>query len=284
MTAPIVVATDFSTRSDRAVRRAMMLAKQCDAELMLVHVVDDDQPAYLVDAQIAAARALLDEIAETLRQIDGVAARTKVASGDAFVGILTAADEVNGRLIVMGPHRRLLRNAFAGTTVERTIARSRRPVLMAAGVPSAPYDRVLIAVDLDDASRSAAEQVRGLGLLQGTDVAVMHAFDAPAEGMMKRAMSEPEAIDHYVAGEERRADARFEAFLGEVGLGAARQLLVPINGTAARTILECARAENAALIVVGTRQRSGLKRFLLGNSAEEILADADRDTLIIPQP
>ncbi|WP_262271421.1 universal stress protein [Microvirga yunnanensis] len=41
----ILAATDFSTRSQRAVRRAGLLARDCGAELTLVHVVDDDQIA-----------------------------------------------------------------------------------------------------------------------------------------------------------------------------------------------------------------------------------------------
>lgn len=40
----IVAATDFSSRSDRAVRRAGLLAREFDAQLTLLHVVDDDQP------------------------------------------------------------------------------------------------------------------------------------------------------------------------------------------------------------------------------------------------
>lgn len=44
----ILAATDFSTRSQRALRRAGRLVRQLAGELMLVHVVDDDQPEALV--------------------------------------------------------------------------------------------------------------------------------------------------------------------------------------------------------------------------------------------
>lgn len=283
MSAPIMVATDFSTRSDRALRRATILAKQSYAALSLVHVVDDDQPQYLIDPQMDASRSILEESARTITRIDGVATQANVVSGDVFSGILQVAEKVGASLIVMGPHRRQFRDAFIGTTAERTIAHSRRPVLMAAGVPSAPYDRAVIALDLDDVSRSAAQRVQELGILNRAEIVAMHAFDAPAEGMMKRAMSEPEAIDHYVAGERHRTSEDFGAFLAEIGLGAARQSLQPIKGTAARTILECASEEDAALIVMGTSQRTGIKRLVLGSVAEDVLADADRDVLVVPK-
>ena len=282
--APIVVATDFSTRSDRALRRATMIAKQFDASLSLVHVVDDDLPQYLVKAQMEASRSILEEAARTITEMDGVAAQAIVESGDVFSGILRVSDEVEARLIVMGPHRRQLRDAFIGTTAERTIAHTRRPVLMTAGVPSAHHDRVLIALGMDEASKSAAHRVRDLGLLDRADIIAMHAFDAPAEGMMKRAMSEPEAINHYVVGEGRRADADFSAFVAETGLGAARRLLLPVHGTAARTIVEAARGQEADLIVLGTHQKTGIKRFFLGSVAADVIGEADCDVLVMPNP
>jgi nucleotide-binding universal stress UspA family protein len=40
----ILAATDFSTRSNRALRQAGLLAQMGRAQLHIVHVVDDDQP------------------------------------------------------------------------------------------------------------------------------------------------------------------------------------------------------------------------------------------------
>ena len=214
--------------------------------------------------------------------MDGVVSQANVVSGDVFSGILQVVEGLGASLIVLGPHRRQFRDAFIGTTAERTIAHSRRPVLMTAGVPFSPYDRILVALDMDEVSKAAAQRVREMGILEGAEIVAMHAFHAPAQGMMKRAMSDPEAVEHYVAGEENRAKEKFSAFLTEADLGAVRQVLAPIIGTAARSILGCAREEDAALIVVGTGQTTGIKRFLLGSVAEDVLGDADRDVLVIP--
>ena len=67
----IMVATDFSERSDRALRRATLLARQFDAAILLVHVVDDDQPRRIVDAEGDEASTLLRQMAATLRDVDG---------------------------------------------------------------------------------------------------------------------------------------------------------------------------------------------------------------------
>lgn len=278
----ILVATDFSTRSDRALRRATLLAAQGDVALTLVHVVDDDQPAYLIDRQRTAARELLEQTAATLSEVDHVATDVAITTGDAFAGILQAAEAARADLIIVGPHRRQLLDNFVGTTAERTIRRSTRPVLMANGLPSGPYNRSLVAVDFDDASRSAVEAARRLGFPEKTAVIALHLFDAPALGMMKRAVAAPDAVDHYLRSEESRISTEFSSFLSAAGLPRARQLLAPVDGSIAGAILACAEQQQADLIVVGTKQRKGLGRLLLGSVAQDVLLDAERDVLVVP--
>ncbi|EKF41950.1 UspA domain-containing protein [Nitratireductor indicus C115] len=89
----ILVATDFSERSDRAVRRAVLLARQTGAALSLVHVVDDDQPRQIVESEFGMASQLLEEQAKTLESVDGVSCHAEVRLGDAFAGILAAGQE-----------------------------------------------------------------------------------------------------------------------------------------------------------------------------------------------
>jgi len=278
----IAVATDFSPRSDRALRRAIISAKQAGATLSLMHVVEEDQPQYLIEAQMDAARSMLDDMATTIFQLDDVVTEVHMAAGDVYSGILLLAEQINPSVIILGPHRRQLRDAFTGTTVERTIAHSRFPVLMAAGVPSAPYERVLIALDIDESSKETAHGARGMAILERTEIMAMHAFDTPARGMMHRGMSEPDAVRHYLATEKRWADQQLIALLAELEMPSARRILAPINGTASRTILETAQEEDASLIVVGTSKKTGLKRFILGSVAEDVLGGTDRDVLVIP--
>ncbi|WP_324751097.1 universal stress protein [Sphingomonas sp. LY54] len=278
----ILAATDFSTRSDRALLRAVLLARVAGATLTLLHAVDDDRPAYMIASQRDAAATLLRETTQAIADVDGITADFAVAAGDAFAAILQAADEVDADLIVVGPHRRQLLDMFVGTTAERTIRRSRRPVLMANAVPAGPYRRSLLALDLDTASRAAVMGARRLGLLDQSEAIALHLFDAPAAGMMKRAMEVPAAIDHYVGAEERRAAADFDAFLAEVGPPRPQRLLRPARGSPAGAILGCAKERDVDLIVVGTNQRKGLQRLMLGSVAQDVLVDAPCDVLVVP--
>ena len=278
----LLLATDFSTRSDRALRRAALIADKSGAAITLLHVIDDDQPKYLIDRHHEAAAMLLEDAVKTIRQFDRVEADMNIMTGDVASSIVQVAEEIDAAMIVVGPYRRKLKNIFIGTTAERTIERSDRPVLMANGMPSGVYERTFLALDLDDASRSAVRAARALGVIEGTVVTAMHAFDAPAAGMMRRAMEVPDAIDHYVAGEEAQARPKVEEFLAELDVRPELLLLRPIEAVPAQSILACAEAETAELVVVGTNRRRGAERLLLRSVATEILRQADCDVLVVP--
>lgn len=115
----IVVATDFPERSDRAIRRAKLLAREFDSRLHLVHVVDDDQAQLIVQVERDASTKLLEELTHTLEEIDAVKCDFRVVLGRPPSGITQAAQDVDAGLIVIGPHRRqLLRYILVGTTAD----------------------------------------------------------------------------------------------------------------------------------------------------------------------
>lgn len=279
----ILVATDLSPRSDRALRRAILLAGRSGATLLLVHVVDGDVPGQVIKSQEAAASAALQSTVESARDADGVAASYRVVVDDTFDGILEAAREFQADLILLGPHRSRLRDVFAGTTVERVVRRSSLPVLVATQVPSTAYSRTLFAVDFDETARAAGHRALELGLFGETAVTIMHAFDAPAVGLMKRSALEWDAIDDYVEKERTEALKRLHSFTEELGLPSTSHLASLREGSPANAILEAARDTRSDLIVLAASAKSGFERLLIGSVTEQVLRDAERDILVIPE-
>ena len=279
----ILVATDFSTRSDRAVRRAILLAKKFEAAVSLVHVVDDDRPKRIVDAERESASMLLSEQARSLREIDGVDCSVSVALGTLSEEIIKAAEASMADVLVIGPHRhRAFQDVFVGTTAERTIRARRHPVLVASGVPASFYRHVLVAVDLSDCSRNALRAVKGLALDNHAAVSAIHVFDAPARSYMALASAGDHEVEDYLAREEARAAGELAVFMRDLEFVAARQVLKSNQSSTAHVICATAREVSADLIVVGTRGRTGIAKFLLGSVAEEVLHIADRDVLAVP--
>jgi nucleotide-binding universal stress UspA family protein len=279
----ILVATDFSTRSDRALRRGILLARQASAELILIHVIDDDQPRRLIELQEQAVSALLQELALTVRDGDGIPCETRVSLGCPFEEIVRAAEELGADLTVIGPHRRqVLRDNFLGTTAERTIREIRSPVIMANGVPAGPYRSVLIATDFSECSARAAETAKALGLLEQANVLVLHVLDTPGEGPIVRAAMSLREWENRLAEEYERASQELERFTRKAGLVAARQVAELSEESTAMAVEKCAKTANADLVVLGTHGRTGLEKWMLGSVAESVLRTADMDVLAIP--
>lgn len=279
----LLVATDFSTRSDRALRRAALLARQFGAAVTLLHAVDPDRPRALVETERRAAAELLAKLSRSLREIDGIAAEPLILLADPFEAILSAAAESGADLTVIGPHRRqILRDMFVGTTAERVIRANPSPVLMANALPAGAYGGILLAVDLSEVCAEAVRRLHALGLGAGAPVTVLHVFEVAGLAQMRRAGLPAEQVEAHIAEEERRAAETLGAFLDRLGFAPARRLLRPADGPVPQAICAAAEEAGADLLAVGTRGRGGAAKLLLGSVAEAVLRLCERDVLAVP--
>lgn len=279
----IMVATDFSERSDRALRRATLLARQFESAILLVHVVDDDQPRRIVDAERDEATTLLRQMAATLSDVDGVTTETRVILASPFVGIAQAVKDVTPDLLVIGPHRRqVLRDVFVGTTAERTIRSVDCPVLMVNATPVGHYRHVMQTTDLSDSSRDALLRFQELGLADQSRTSLLHIFDAPALRLVFSHSIPKDDQKHYLEEEQRDASLNLARFLSSAGLGHPRQIVRYEATPAPHEILKAAGEEQADLVVTSTHGRSGLAKMLIGSVTEQVLRTAQIDVLAIP--
>ncbi|MCK1638922.1 universal stress protein [Bradyrhizobium sp. 157] len=87
----ILAATDFSTRSQRALRRAGQLAQAEAADLAIIHVVDDDQPQGLVEMEARESERMLAELISAVSELRDVRCHPMVVMGDPFDAIVRTA-------------------------------------------------------------------------------------------------------------------------------------------------------------------------------------------------
>ena len=137
--------TDFSPASRRALARAIDMARQQKAELVVCHVVSLVVPmvgeGYVpprvyeeIEASTRrAAQRQLDAVVAKARRA-GVRARALLVEGVPFERIGRNAKSQKADMIVMGTHGRTgLGRLFLGSVAERVIASSPVPVLTVRG-------------------------------------------------------------------------------------------------------------------------------------------------------
>ena len=278
----ILAATDFSTRSNRALRQAALLAQSDDSLLFMVHVVDNDQPDDLVRMEQREAERILREQMGAMPEIRWTHARPMVIAGDPFDGILQAAAEIQPDLIVMGSHRKqLLRDIFIGTTVERVIRKGSVPVLMVNHEAQRRYERILAPTDMSDVSANALHAARSIGLL-GDGATLVHAFTALAKGKMSVAGVDRDSIADYIEGERRQVSNELAAFLIANDLQSSQWRLRVEDGSPMEIISRAVTDIEPDLMVMGTHGRSRLIKALIGSTTEEALRSLNVDILVVP--
>lgn len=286
--ASIVVAVDFSDHARHAADRAAMLAAEQRAQLDLVHVISGSSLDRLhnwigapADAEARlrddAERSLQDMIEDIAGKRD-IAARALVKTGHVLNQILSVSESAD--LLVLGAHgRNPLRDLILGTTAERLLEKSRRPVLVAKCPPRALYEQVIVPVDFSAYSAPALRMARLIA--PAARMTIVHAFRVPFEGRLRIAGAAEESILAYSEEEREEAVKRIKDLIRSSGDDAFRMSSVVERGDISRVILAQAQKSSADLIVIGKHGRSMVEEWLLGGVTRHVLAGSTCDVLVV---
>jgi nucleotide-binding universal stress UspA family protein len=130
--------TDFSTRSARALELACLLAQQCGARVIVLHVIDYVRPVYSgvslppppPPMPAEERNAISNQLNQIQAPVPGVKLEHRLVEGDPAEAILLVAQELNCDLIVMGTHGRTgLGRLLMGSVAENVLRAATCPVV-----------------------------------------------------------------------------------------------------------------------------------------------------------
>lgn len=287
----ILFAGDFSGCSREAFGAACSLARGPGAHLYVLSVVEPvllagptgqsrgpSLPAVL-PPDTPAHRKEIEGRLHTYYPADApIAVDYLVRDGDASREILRAADEVDADLIVVGTHGRSgVDRLVCGSVAESILERSSRPVLVvrAPGVTlqAMPIRLILHPTDFSASSWPALGVARALARANGAKITLLHV--APAEVLPGGTFYAPADL-----GPEREALARLRDETARAGLEGSVQTRFS-QGDPVTEILRAAEELRCDLIVMGTHGRTGLRRLLMGSTAESVIRKAACPTLVV---
>lgn len=278
----LLVATDLSERTRIAERRAAFITQRKGWGLDLGHAVDDDQPPEVVRPHRQVATSMLSEACTRLAAESGQPCQSRIVLGDPSEALAAAARTEKTAAILLGPHRRrLIRDIFLGTTGERVIRAATVPVLSVHAEPTAPYRRMLLALDGSAVSATVVAAIRRLDLVDARAVTAVLVAEAPSPLMLRRAGASPADLGTAVESARREAQAMLTAVLPRAGFPCEREVLLEATLSIPDALVCAAARLGCDLIALGTRGRGGLESLMLGSIAASVLARAPVDVLVV---
>lgn len=279
----IFVASDLTARSDRAIARAIMLARRHGARLTVAHVVDDELPRLVAAQQKHEAELALRQTVDALLGPDDLYVTIEVPLGEHYETITAMAVRTDASLVVIGKHRSdILLDLFRGSTGERIIRFGHCPVLVVKERVTHPYISLLAAVDFSPPCRRALECA--VALAPEAEVRLVHAVDVPFRGFLISGSGSGELPAKPHQQFDDMVARQMAEFIAGVTPPVEVRQVIAREGRAEDVILAAIAEARPHLVVVGTHGRSGVSRALLGSVAEAVLARAPCDVLAVHGP
>ncbi|HEY6640498.1 universal stress protein [Povalibacter sp.] len=280
----ILCVTDFTARSERAVRRAALLARQMNAEVLFVHAVSDAMSGRVVRMKVNRACARLTWEGERAMQHAPHDAKSSVRLGKPLEVLIAAAREYKPHLIVLArPGQRRLQ-AIVGTTAEQVIRSTGCSVLVVSGTAEREYEQVVLATERSFSSEHVTRTIGSMGMLPNAHTWIVHAFHLRYRGTA--AASNAGCTDAMAREDEWNSIARREVLqsMQEAGVDLER-VQVWTEQTRPLTAIERAIEQvRPELLVIGVSRWFALKRLLLGSVADQVFRNVKCDVLAISLP
>jgi nucleotide-binding universal stress UspA family protein len=243
----------------------------------------------VLEAAILQRRRELDSEAQRLRDL-GTKVEEKFLSGSASDELVNVTIKSKARLVIVGAvGHGLPRRLLVGSVAERTAEVSPVPTLVVRPGGRLPswirgehVLKILVGYDFSAASDAAlvwVNQLREIGKCQSTVLYSNWPQDEARrlgyEGPLPLAAN-PRRIQKNL---ERDLEKRVAAFLPEQEVTA---IVEPGWGTPEGYLFQMASRQRADLVVVGTHQRHGLGRLLLGSVSRAVLHHAKVTVAVVP--
>jgi nucleotide-binding universal stress UspA family protein len=272
----ILLASDFSSASDKAAAYAKALALNFRSSVEIAHVFDPSVVTSYMEAvlglPVKERQHVSNEALERLQKefnAAGIDASTSLPEGQRpHAALLNLAREHDTDLIVAGTHSRSgLDRLVVGSTAEDLIRNARCPVLTvgphAAQPPAGPlvFQRIIYATDFSAEAAKAA--VFALSFAQDAGAHLYYCYVARP---------------HETPEEKTSQDILFKAALDRMIPESSYEWCTPEavveHGDAAGAILELAERVQADLIVLGARNASFWLTHVEHGLTPDLLAEA----------
>ncbi|EKV27128.1 hypothetical protein C882_2057 [Caenispirillum salinarum AK4] len=273
--ATILMATDLSARADRALTRAVHMARETGAALEVLHVVDQDLPPALRDAHHLQAERLVREQVAALAENTSVQWDVRIAAGIDIEEIIRHAEAAGAGVIVLGASRPgRFRSIVFGATANRVMRLSRVPVLVVKAGFRGAYRQVMAAVDTSPAAARALEHA--LAWWPEATTEAVHVTDPALPALLP-------ASDEYSADTHDTAVNALYPLVHRLRHDTGHRLpLEIVEGQAGPALVARLKRFATDLAAIGSIGDTSPFRAAFGGTADHLIHEAPCDVLVVP--
>ena len=296
MFSKILVPLDAARDAETALPLAETLAKQLDAEVVLIAVLPEDVAvspvlaayeaalARMAETRRVAALAYLDGIRERLLR-NGVPASTAVRVGPVAATIVEMARTEGAGLIAMATHGQVgPQRWFLGSVADEVARSAEVPVLLvrpgeAGTVVSEPPTDIIVPLDGSALAERALPIAVALAKTFGAPVTIVRTVAAGWWSMDAGMYVElPDIIEAIEAEAREYLDVTANSLKAQgIEVATRFSLFAPPD----RAVEEVAVSARRPLVVMTSHGRSGLARVVLGSVADRIVRNSSAPVLIV---
>jgi nucleotide-binding universal stress UspA family protein len=297
----ILVPTDFSSTAESALAYAADLAERTGADLHVLHVINEQDPAWY---DLADPLDMVDDLRRQLRnqaqhKLTALDAETKVEtkvaidiSFDVASSIHDYIEDKDVDLLVIGAHGRTgVREMVLGSLTEKMLRHAACPVLtvgLQAGWEDVQKNlevaEILAPVDFSEGSKYALRiaksfadlykaQLDALFVAEERIVPQFHDTGLPTMGVVRM---DPDIV--------ARAEPALTQLAADVGGPDVPVTPRVREGRAAQAITDFATERDSEFIVMATRGLSGLQRVFVGSVTERVVRATPCPVLVVRVP
>jgi len=280
----ILLATDLSSRSDRAQDRAVTLMKQYSCELIVLHVIEPAKEAGFhrrvrFSSSYKQNEKLIEktkwQLLDYLRDTGGKVS-VRIENGKPSDVILQIAREEGCDLITTGVARNeILGRCVLGKTVDKLIRSSEIPLLIVTGRVRSPYWNIVIASDFSDISKSALETAAAY--FPDKKIAVLNAHAAPGS----YAIDDPESYRDQI---RQMIFRDYKTFIDSADIADKLRESIGILiewGSLPQLIKELVYNSSVELVVIGSRDRGLMRNVFRQSNTMRVVNDLPCDALVV---
>lgn len=134
------------------------------------------------------------------------------------------------------------------------------------------YKKIIVAVDGSETAQQALVEAENIAKIYNAEVCIVHAIVLTMGGDLEADKKVGQDIIDRAKSTVTLQNVETKLLVSESGFG-----LIGIIETIAATVTNW----DADLVVVGTANRRGLKRFLIGSVAEQLITHVDASVLLV---